>query len=196
MGWSRIFCWGILVFAAPWALAKSSTSLELGAYADGLRERFTVTSVSQSEVSSIFGMARLRKGFSFAKSWSVEPAFMLLAPWRSSYDGGTMTFFSQLDLDLSWSIFSWLAIRVGPSLFIRLVWGRGGSVDLNNGPPPNTSTFYHPEAILLGFSFLAHAGLNFHFAKNWSLLLDAYVLNAMSTDRRDYHAAASIGWNL
>lgn len=186
-----VLCFSFSARAA--SRTQSRFILDLGGYVDNIEQRLSAPAGYATEVSNISGFARIRYDISLGSRWYLEPQFAVMLPWRTSVDGGTKTFVTHFDLDLSIPLFSFLSFRTGTGVYNTLVWGTGNGVELNNGSPTNTDTFYAPDAILVSFSLLAHAGLQFNLSDNWFFNLDAYGLQIMSASRRSIHGAASIG---
>ena len=182
---------GCLFVASSELQAKTSYSLDLGAYGDNLQQRLSAAPNYASEVSTIAGFARIRPMMPLTSSINFEPSLGFLVPWRSGHDGFAKTITSILGIDLGWALTSWFKLRVGSALQWNLIWGQGSSVTLNNGT--GTATFYSPEGMSNGFLFLVEAGIEFHVTSSVSLGAELYVSRLMNAEQRRFLGAAYLG---
>lgn len=183
-----------LAQGAPAPAGKNFWALDLGAHATNLEQRFSAPSGYSGKVGSLVGFLRLRRGYSLGKNFYFEPSYAVLLPWRTSADGTTKTFTSQLDLDLGVPLFKFLKFRVGPGLQWLFILPSGQSVDLDNGT--STSTFFTPSKVANSFVATVQSGFEIRFSRKISLNLDVFFLDIASRDRRHYNAAASLGVTL
>jgi len=174
--------------------AEGYFAIDAGMFGTNLAQRFGAPAGYGSEVSSLTGFLRFRKGFSLGKRFYFEPSLALALPWRTNVDGSTMIFPIQFDLDVSVPIFSFLAIRLGPGIYSQLVYGSGGVVQLNNGD--SFANFAAPSGLSMSFTFTTEIGLEILLFHHVSLNFDAYVLAIASQARRTYQGAISLGVKL
>jgi hypothetical protein len=190
--WMAVWIWVGCLFAASSELqAKTSYTLDLGAYGDNLLQRLAASPSYAGEVSTIAGFARFRPIIQLSSSINFEPSIAFLVPWRSGNDGFAKTITAIAGLDLGWSVNSWFKLRAGTALQWNLVWGQGASVTLNNGT--GTATFYTPDGMSNGFLFLVEAGMEIQFTSSVSVGVELFASRVMNAEQRRFLGAAYLG---
>jgi hypothetical protein len=182
-----------LAWASP-AMADRYWALDVGAYVDNVTQRLSAPAGYASQVSSISGFFRARRGFNLGGPFTFEPGIGTRIPWRSSADGTALTFTFQLDLDLRYDLFSFLSLRAGPGLEVLTTAASAKTVSLSNGT--STSQFYVPGGVSGIFLATISAGLELKLFRGISLNLDIWLPDIGSSSRRRLEGAASLGLRL
>jgi hypothetical protein len=84
--------------------------------------------------------------------------------------------------DFGYDPLDWLRLRLGTSLMLRNIHGRGGSVEGNNGN--ETSTFYYPDENRTAINNTLDLGVEFKPNQDWGIRLQSYVYSILQNDRR------------
>ena len=163
-------------------------ALDGGAYLENVAARIRS---SKTDVSSLTGYLRLRKGFYLSKKIFLEPSLGLRLPWRTNPDGGASIFTLQFDLDLLYRLFSFLQVKAGPGIQSLLFIGGGGAVVLNNGT--GTSTFYNPRGAAVTVDLTVQAGLVFDLSRRVNFCLETIVSNLFNSQQRIFNAVGTVG---
>lgn len=192
--WVALGLVGGAVQAKPDHRTKNYWLVDAGVYGTNLRERFASSANDDGLISTLSGVARLRRGFHLGKGFFFEPSAGALVPWRSGADGSTKTFTFPIGLGFSVPVFSFLRFRGGPGVQWLLATSSGGPVTLNNGT--STSTFYTPSRVASLLLFSVDAGLEILLSKKLSLSFDSYWTAVASDRLRRLHGSVCLGWNL
>jgi hypothetical protein len=175
-------------------LADRYWGLDAGVYIDNITQRLSAPAGYASQVSSISGFLRARRGFGLGGRFTFEPAIGARFPWISSADGTALTFTFQFDLDLKYDLFPFLSVRAGPGVLYLLTASSASTVNLSNGT--GTSAFYMPGGVEGVFLLTAASGLEVKLFRGISLNLDVWIPDIGSGSRRRLEGAISLGLRL
>lgn len=173
---------------------KSHFILEGGAYVTNFDKRLKAEKGYENKVSSIQGYVRLHPVLRLSNKFNFEPSLGTLVPGLSSVDGTTRTFITHLNLDLGLKLKPWFIWRLGPGIQWGWLNSKGGEVVLDNGL--DRSTFYNPGQSVHYFLLTADSGFTINIYKKLHLLLDCYVLDIASKQRRTFEVSATLGIRL
>lgn len=200
MPFIRAFC-SLIIFLSLSATAESKGNLgkgfffvEAGGYVNNIKQRLDAPSGYASRLSTLKGYLRIHPGFSLGKNWYFEPSLGTMLPTRDGIDGNNSAFESQLALQVSLPLFSFMRFRAGPGIEWVLMISKLQSVPLNNGV--DYSTFYTPSRSTNVFLLTATAGFTFLLHNRWMIGMDLYMPGFLSSLRRRYNASLTLGFRL
>ena len=169
-------------------------SIDVGAYVNNIKERLSAPTDYGSRVSTLAGYLRFRRGWHIGKNYTFEPSFGTMVPYRKSADGAARTLISNIDLDIGIPLWNFLRFRTGPGIEWGMIQSTAETILLNNGG--GTSSFYMPDRTTHYFLITTQAGFEIHFSRRFTLCTQLIVSNLLSSERRRYNAAVTLGIRL
>jgi hypothetical protein len=173
---------------------RNYSRLDLGAFMSNIDRRLTAPKGYASEVSSVLGFLRFRRGLRLGRGSFFEPSAALVLPWRSDADGGVLIFPIILDANFMLPLSRGIHVRAGFGVYSEAFVGTGSNIYLNNGT--GYSTFYSASGLSFSFNLKPELGIEVTLSRRLSLNLDVFSLAVFNGLRRSIQGSASLGITL
>ena len=165
--------------------------IDAAAYVTNVGTRLGTPAAYQSLVSTISGLARVRRGWNLSSTAYFEPTASVAVPWRSAADGDSKTFTAHLALPVAWQR-GFFRLRIGPGLLTLWTRSEAAAIELNNGTA--TSTFYIPGGDVFAFLLTVDLGIEAWLSRHWGIFVESQWVGLLSRERRGASLAMGVGY--